>query len=125
MPQAAPKPCTHVGCGALVRDGSSRCGAHPRRENKFADKRRGSRHERGYGTAWDKLRREVMDRDFGLCQPCLREDRVRAGRAVDHIVSKGEGGTDDLVNLQCICGPCHQAKTQDEAARARGRSSGR
>lgn len=65
MPIAAPKPC--IQCGALVRDGTSRCRAHKTRPGTFADKRRGSRHERGYGTAWDRTREHILARDGGLC----------------------------------------------------------
>lgn len=80
---------------------------------------RESRQSRGYDAAWDKVRAVVMARDKGLCQPCLRVDRVTAGRQVDHIMPKAEadkrGWTraqqDDLSNLQCICDPCHDAKT--------------
>lgn len=120
MPQAAPSPCNAPGCGTLVRDGSGRCPRHPR-EGSFADGKRGTRHERGYGTAWDKLRDQVMRRDKGLCQPCKEQQRVRRGTAVDHIVNKDRGGTDDPSNLRCICGPCHAAKTAREAVLARDR----
>lgn len=93
----------------LVR---SRFGGESRR---FADPNRGSRHERGYGTAWDKLRLVILARDCGLCQPCAQLGRVTAGNIVDHKVPKAQGGTDNEANLQTICGPCHQAKTQAEA----------
>lgn len=99
-----------------MSDGTGRCEAHRRlHTNRFGDKDRGSRHERGYGTAWGKLRAYVLNRDKGLCQPCLRDGRVTAGREVDHIVNKQRGGTDDSSNLQCICRDCHRAKTATEA----------
>ena len=58
---------------------------------------------------------------MGLCQPCLREDRVTPFKAVDHIKPKAQGGTDDDENLQCICNECHDAKTAKEAVDAQGR----
>lgn len=119
MPQAAPKPCAAVGCGVLVRDGSSRCAAHKVVAGTFGDKRRGSRHERGYGTAWDKRRRRILARDAGICQACL-PGAVHVGTEVDHRVPKAEGGTDDDANLQTICRDAHRAKTAAEAARGRG-----
>nr|WP_297526971.1 HNH endonuclease [uncultured Roseateles sp.] len=77
---------------------------------------RGSRHERGYGTAWEKLRDRVLDRDAGLCQPCRRRGAMTPGcRTVDHRVPKARGGADDEANCQCICDLCHKAKTQAEA----------
>lgn len=116
MPQAAAKPCSHPGCGVLVRDGSSRCKNHPT-VNRFADKNRGSRHERGYGTDWDKQRERILRRDHGLCQVCAAAGRVTLAREVDHRVPKAEGGTGDDSNLQSICRACHGTKTQAEAKR--------
>ena len=84
------------------------------------DHTRQSRHARGYGSQWDKLRAEVMTRDMRLCQPCLKDDRVTAAHAVDHITPKAKGGTDDLANLQAICRRCHLDKTlRDNGKRKR------
>lgn len=115
MPMAAPKPCTYPGCRALVRDGTARCELHRRKETGFTRKQ--SRHERGYGTSWDKLRLVVLQRDGGLCQPCLVAGRVTVGNIVDHKTNKAQGGTDDDANLQTICKPCHTNKTALESAR--------
>lgn len=79
-----------------------------------------SRHARGYGSAWDKVRALALKRDRGLCIPCLAGGRPTPATQVDHITPKAEGGTDDLTNLQSICAPCHEAKTlADEGKRAR------
>lgn len=72
---------------------------------------RTSRHDRGYGTAWDKLRKQILARDKHLCQPCRRNGRIKAGRTVDHIKPKAKGGTDDTDNLEVICDACHADKT--------------
>ena len=121
MPIAAPKPCRHAGCGQLVRDGSGYCAAHldDRKIGKFADKHRGSRHERGYGSLWEKIRKVILSRDKGLCQPCKRKSKFRPARIVDHIVPKFEGGSDDEINLELVCQACSDQKTQAEALRAR------
>jgi 5-methylcytosine-specific restriction protein A len=84
------------------------------------DKR--SRHARGYGTEWTKLRAIVMQRDAHLCQPCKRKGKTTPARQVDHITPKAKGGTDDTTNLQAICKPCHSAKTEAESAEAQGRT---
>lgn len=76
---------------------------------------RGSRHQRGYGAEWDRTRKRILDRDEGLCQPCLRAGRASAGTQVDHIVPKSQGGSDDDGNLQTICPECHRAKTARES----------
>ena len=84
----------------------------------WADQRRGSRHQRGYGTEWDRKRKQVLQRDASLCQPHLRIGVTVPGcREVDHIVNKARGGGDGEANLQTICRACHAAKT---AAEARG-----
>lgn len=121
MPMRALTPCRHPGCGALVADGSGYCESHQsdRKLGKFADRGRGSRHKRGYGSKWDKKRQQILERDGGLCQVCLKRGVVTAAKQVDHIVPKAEGGTDQDENLQAICVPCHRVKTLEEARRAR------
>lgn len=121
MPIAAPRPCGHPSCGRLVRDGSGYCQSHQadRKAGTFADKRRGSRHQRGYGSRWDEIRKGILERDAGLCQVCLRNGQVTPATQVDHITPKCAGGTDDDSNLQSICASCHKLKTQTEALQAR------
>lgn len=121
MPTRAPRPCTYAGCGRLTTSG--RCDQHPLPVHTWGNDR-GTRHDQGYGTEWDKLRRRILQRDNYLCQPCLRAGRLtalttgdprhtRAG-SVDHIKRKADGGTDDPANLQAICRLCHEAKTARE-----------
>lgn len=82
-----------------------------------------SRHERGYGKEWDKVRKVVMERDGGICQVCLKASRFGIiAQAVDHIVSKAkcaaqrwsQARTDHPNNLQAICRSCHDIKTENE-----------
>ncbi|WP_429267487.1 HNH endonuclease [Paraburkholderia sp. EB58] len=121
MPGKAPTPCRHFGCRRVVTEPGF-CSEHAyERIGWVSDRRRGSRHARGYGSDWDRKRILVLKRDGGLCQPCLRARRVTRATQVDHIRSKAEGGTDDESNLQSICVPCHKAKTARESARARTR----
>ncbi|ATQ75077.1 HNH endonuclease [Massilia violaceinigra] len=87
-----------------------------------------SRQERGYGAAWDRVRKVVMERDGGLCQVCLKAGRYGViAYAVDHIISKAkcaalrwsDARTDDPSNLQAICAPCHEVKTEAEQGKAK------
>ena len=82
-----------------------------------SDRLRGNTTQRGYGASWQRLRAEVLLRDKGLCQPCLKAGRVTAAREVDHIKTKARGGTDELTNLQAICQACHAKKTARESRR--------
>lgn len=87
------------------------------------DAQRGNRHQRGYGTAWDQLREEILERDMGTCQPGLKIGQVHEAREVDHIINKAKakilGWTqakiDDPTNLQAICTTCHREKTSRES----------
>lgn len=81
-----------------------------------------SRHARGYGYQWTKVRNAVLAEE-PLCRPCQKAGKVTLARAVDHIRPKQEGGTDRRENLQPICHQCHKTKTEEEAARAQGRAS--
>jgi 5-methylcytosine-specific restriction protein A len=93
------------------------------------DERRGSRHERGYGTAWDHLRKRILERDRYLCQcwECKATGRLRPASEVDHIIGKAEwkatrpsmDGCDAEENLQAINRECHRLKTQADNARLR------
>jgi 5-methylcytosine-specific restriction protein A len=97
--------------------------AHKVKRDSFGDARRGTRHQRGYGTEWDKRRARILARDCGICQACLAAGHVHQGTEVDHIVPKAEGGTESDDNLQTICKAAHRVKTQQEAARGRGAAS--
>lgn len=116
MPARAPTPCRKPGCGALCRDGKGYCEAH--RHTKREQYQNGkSRHERGYGWGWERTRKQVIQRDKGLCQSCLADGRVAAGNECDHVIPKTRGGTDDLGNLMLLCRRCHAAKTARETVR--------
>jgi len=79
-----------------------------------------SRHTRGYGSSWDKLRIVILKRDNGLCQcnECQGgKVRLTAANEVHHIISKAKGGTDDTDNLQAVNKDCHKRITAAEQGR--------
>ena len=101
---------------------------HKVKAGTFADSRRGSRHERGYGSRWDKIRERIKKRASGLCEPCVEIGVVHEGHQCDHRISKAEwkrlhgtlAGVDDDTNLQWMNRDCHAAKTIVDRQRAAG-----
>jgi len=99
-------------------------------QGRFADPARGTRQQRGYGREWEIKRLQILERDAGLCQPCLKgePERVTVAVAVDHIVAKADAARrgwsteqiEEDTNLQSICKTCHDAKSAHEAQRGRG-----
>jgi 5-methylcytosine-specific restriction protein A len=88
-----------------------------------------SRRSRGYGPEWDRLRKEILERDSYLCQcrHCKAEGRTSLATEVDHVVSKSKaralGWTDAQIdapsNLQSINGDCHKRKTDEDEGRTK------
>lgn len=54
---------------------------------------------------------------------CYLCNRISPNGAVDHIVNRASGGTDDPSNLAWACHPCHAAKTEREKQAGRKRRS--
>lgn len=81
-----------------------------------------SRHARGYGTAWDKLRLQILERDHYVCQLAKAEGRIEPASEVDHVISKEAwkrtygtlNGVDNPSNLQSVGHERHKAKTMLE-----------
>ena len=110
---AAPKPCSQ--CGTLVRDGSTRCSAHPRQVWAKHDT---SAH-RVTGRRLQRLRASLFTRE-PLCRICMLAGRTTLATIRDHIVPLFEGGADDDANTQPICAACDQVKSKAERLRGRG-----
>lgn len=118
MPISPARPCSHPGCKALVRDGSGRCEAHPRK----AWAKRPDAAKRITGRRLQALRAELFERD-PLCAECRRRGDIKLATQRDHILSLEEGGTDSENNTQGLCDECHEGKSLQE--RLRGVRQGR
>jgi len=80
-----------------------------------------SRHARGYGAKWDKLREQILQRDGYLCHcPDCQGGKLRAlpAHEVDHIKPKAwfrsgraKGNPDDPSNLRAVNRDCHKKLT--------------
>jgi hypothetical protein len=86
---------------------------------RWGDAYRTSRHARGYGSDWDRIRARIVRRDAGICQACKLIGLIHAGDHVDHRLAKAFGGTDADDNLWLICAAEHARKTAGEADAAR------
>lgn len=114
---AAPRLCTHQGCGELVYGGSL-CPAHSIQRKRSVDARRGSATERGYDHRWRiavQLWR-AEDPERNLCVDCRAAGRLVYGRQTDHVLPhKG-----DMTlfwhreNWQALCDMHHSSKTSTE-----------
>lgn len=117
MPVRAPSACRRPGCPGLVRDGvCSRCGPLRQASNwdrYHAERNQVSRHLRGYGRSWEKLRAIVLDGEI-FCRQCMAHGRQTYATQVDHVIPKSWGGDDSLENLQPLCAECHGDKTRHE-----------
>ena len=119
MPPRIKQICRDKGCHALTDNPGGYCADHAGQAVGWRRVAAKSSAERGYGASWRKRRERIMQRDRGLCQPCIRKGIITQAYAVDHVVPKAAGGTDDDTNLEAICRCCHKQKTQQEASAGR------
>lgn len=117
MPASAPKPCSQVGCGVAVHDGSNRCDLHKR--EKWT--KRPTVTKRVTGRKLQAMRERLFKLD-PLCAECRRQGRVTLATQRDHIKPLAEGGADDDDNVQGLCIGCHDAKSLSERLRGCRRS---
>lgn len=69
-------------------------------------------HGRIVGRPWRRLREQVFKRDGFLCVLCKAKGRLTVAAVCDHRKPLAKGGTNDMDNLQSLCGPCDEAKTR-------------
>lgn len=117
MPSRPGKCCRVNSCNEIVKDHSNYgyCLTHKKLGGWHGNERlKGNAAQRGYGSAWQALRKEVLKRDKHLCQSCLNKGIAKTGTHCDHIIPKSKGGTDAMSNLQILCVDCHNRKTARE-----------
>jgi 5-methylcytosine-specific restriction endonuclease McrA len=106
MPNAAPKPCGHIGCWWLW----ILCGAPGRPQASGVRKASLQSPRTWLRQRVEKVRKPILCRDKGLYQTFLHVGRVGPAKQVNHIHAKFEGESDDDDNLQAICIAYHRAR---------------
>lgn len=63
----------------------------------------------------EKMKRDVWNRQRGLCNYCELGLTYNGGCEMDHAVPKSWGGKDIIENAQLLCGTCHGIKSFHES----------
>jgi 5-methylcytosine-specific restriction enzyme A len=93
--------------------------------SKFDKYKRNSKAEKFYNSKlWRKTRDIVFTRDTGLCQSCLKRNKMVSGDVVHHKVEllDGEKGWSlrlDHSNLITLCHDCHNGIHKTKYSRTR------
>jgi len=101
------KVCSYKGCPDIAVAGG-RCQKHQRVPWE------GRRGFEGYQGDYLKARRQTL-KEEPVCQIC----GINPSTTTDHIVPKGQGGSNDRANLRGLCARCHARRSQAQAAAAR------
>ena len=121
MPHKPKHPCNYPGCPELTH--ARYCEKHEKQETARYEKERGNFRQRGYTSRWDKLRKAVLMNE-PLCRECMKQGRATPASIVHHIVSKAEGGNDDMDNLEPLCRQHHNEKHKEDRWRPRKQGEG-
>ncbi|HZG83844.1 HNH endonuclease signature motif containing protein [Paenibacillus sp.] len=113
MPNKPKHPCNHVGCRQLTTERF--CDQHAKQHQQQQDRERGTAHQRGYNTRWQKARKTFLSRN-PLCRHCQDEGFLTPATVVDHVIP--HRGDQDLFwdsnNWQPLCKRHHDIKTAKE-----------
>jgi hypothetical protein len=78
-------------------------------------------HEYLRGQDWKDRQLEVLIRDKFACRVC---NTWEPPFDVHHILTRGEGGPDDLENLMLLCRKCHNKRHPEKQVRWSGGENG-
>lgn len=117
------RPCNHIGCTNLTNQ--SYCKDHlyiieekeKERQQHYDKYKRNQKSKRFYGSGlWRRTREHRMLLDKGLCQHCLKENKITYATLVDHIIPILIDWSLRLSikNLQSLCDSCHAIKTIED-----------
>ena len=126
MPFAPPHPCSFAGCRERVPRGVKRCPTHAQQyeqqrraqtPGRLVMGRRGHLIDYYQTPEWVALRDQVRAEE-PICRECWKQGRAEPTYAVDHIIPRTDGGSDERSNLQGLCAAHHSEKTQREMRRS-------
>jgi 5-methylcytosine-specific restriction enzyme A len=120
MPSRPMTRCLGPRCPVLLAT-PGRCKAHRLRGPFQSRLAHGNRHARGYGSRWEAARAAQLQR-APFCEIRTHCNGAVATQ-VDHIVARYLGGGEEPHNLRSTCGPCHRARTAQQAGEARRRQA--
>ena len=113
MPLKPLKPCKHITCKELTRDGL--CEKHRLERVQEYNNRRPEYHKWYSQTRWRKARLVYL-RQNPICVYCQQDNKLTPATVVDHI--KPHKGNKRLFwdshNWQALCKVCHDTKTATE-----------
>lgn len=74
-------------------------------KDRTRERWRGSRHERGYGADWNRVRDEYKAATMGRCEECRRRGWARVCDVIDHMIPIEDAPERrlDLANLDALC----------------------
>lgn len=103
--------CAEPGCPELTEKGS-KCDDHRKIDRARQDARRPSAGDRGYGTAWRKVRRIFLN-DNPICVLCGADSKVpdHYPKTRRELVAEGVSNPDDSKYLRPLCISCHNSET--------------
>lgn len=114
-------------CGKVIKINKlhcDRCTDKNKDRHKIYDKYKRDKECAAFykSKAWRELRNVALVRDNGLCQHCLKSNRIKQADMVDHIIPIKEDWLLrlNLNNLQSLCNLCHNKKTYKDKERYEG-----
>ncbi|ASJ57558.1 HNH endonuclease [Brevibacillus formosus] len=130
MPVKPKRPCNKAGCTKLTEDRYCEEHQHLQQQNRNRQQRNYDKHRRNkqssdfyHSKEWEAVRNAALQRDYGLCQDCMQEQRITQADVVDHIqpISLYWDLRLSLDNLRSLCHSHHNKKTAEDKRKYGGK----
>jgi HNH endonuclease. len=123
MPSKPKRPCIKPGCPNLTSERYCKDHAHLAEQQQRDRHKQYDTYQRDKQTAafyrsvaWKRVREQRLMMDHGLCQECLRKQRIAQATEVDHVIPIRVRWDLRLTisNLRSLCHRCHMIKTAED-----------